>query len=96
MKKSILTLINNNLKKCLIILILISVLNVAASILALRYSSAVCISSFLSFMIAIYPQIFTISFYSPIPLNEIAKTKVLFAIIFTKLRLNIYSTICIC
>ena len=54
MKKSILTLINNNLKKCLIILILISVLNVAASILALRYSSAVYISSFLSFMIAIY------------------------------------------
>ena len=54
MKKSILTLINNSLKKCLIILILISVLNVTAFILALDYSSAVCISSFLSYMIAIY------------------------------------------
>jgi len=30
MKQSILTLINNNLKKCLIILILLSVLDVAA------------------------------------------------------------------
>ena len=54
MKKSILTLINNNLEKCLIILVLISVLNFTALILALGYSSAVGISSYLSFMIALY------------------------------------------
>ena len=54
MKKSILTLINNNLKKCLIILILISVLNITAFILAFGYSSAICTLSFLSCMIAIY------------------------------------------
>ena len=54
MKKSILTLINNSLKKCLIILILISVLNITAFILALGYSSAICTLSFLSCMIAIY------------------------------------------
>ena len=54
MKQSILTLINNNLKKCLVILILISVLDVAAFVIALDYSSAVCFSSFLALMIAVY------------------------------------------
>ena len=54
MKQSILTLINNNLGKCLIILFLISALDVTAIFIALGYSFAVCISSFLAFMIAIY------------------------------------------
>ena len=54
MKHSILKLINNNLKKCLIILILISVLDIIAFVIALSYSSAVCLSSFLAFIIAIY------------------------------------------
>ena len=54
MKQSILTLINNNLKKCLIILILISVLDIIAFVIALSYSSAVCVSSFLALMAAIY------------------------------------------
>ena len=54
MKQSILTLINNNLKKCLIILIFISVLDVTAFVIALSYSSAVCVSSFLALMAAIY------------------------------------------
>ena len=54
MKQSILTLINNNLKKCLIILFLISALDVIAFFIALGYSSAVCFSSFLAFMVNIY------------------------------------------
>ena len=54
MKQSILALINNNLKKCLIILILVSILDVAAFVIALGYSSAVCASSFLAYMTAIY------------------------------------------
>ena len=54
MKQSILMLIKNNLKKCLIILSLISALDVTAFVIALGDSSAVCISSFLAFMIAIY------------------------------------------
>ena len=54
MKKGILTQIINNLKKCLIILISISVLNVTAFVVALGYSFAVCVSSFLAFMITIY------------------------------------------
>ena len=54
MKQSILTLINNNLKKCLIILFLIFALDVIAFFIALGYSSAVCISSFLAFMVDIY------------------------------------------
>ena len=53
MKQSILALINNNLKKCLIILFLISALDVIAFFIALGYSSAVCISSFLAFMVDI-------------------------------------------
>jgi hypothetical protein len=54
MKQGILTLINNNLKKCLIILILISALDVTSFIIVLGYSSAIGVSSFLALMIAIY------------------------------------------
>ena len=54
MKQSILTLINNNLKKCLVILILISVLDVTALFIALGYSSAVCWSSMAAYLIAVY------------------------------------------
>ena len=54
MKQSILALINNNLKKCLIILILVSILDVSAFVIALGYSSIVCYSSFWAYMFAIY------------------------------------------
>ena len=54
MKKSILTLINKNLWKFLIILIFITVLDVTAGYIALSYSSAVVYSSFLASMTAIY------------------------------------------
>ena len=54
MKQDILALIRTNLKKCLAILLLLVVLDGLAFVVALGNSSAVCISSFLAFMIAIY------------------------------------------
>ena len=54
MKQNVFALINNNLKTCLLILILAAVLDISAFVVALGYSSILCISSLLAYMFAIY------------------------------------------
>ena len=54
MKQRVLLFINKNLKKCLIISILISALDVIAFVIATGHSIAICVSSFSGYMTAIY------------------------------------------